>query len=229
MFNHVEERVGNVVPLPVKAHRVKADAVREDRDNRYRKLLGDDGWFRLPRIVRERFEKKLEDGETRLYRREVVETTMNLAGRALAHIARVVGGPLPFNANAVGPANVVVTENAELAAQTWTRIYARRGRFPQVITSAKRFHGPTGLEECLGYGLLMRLRLVEERGALVFRSVGYAIELFGRTLALPTWLEPGRCDVIHRDIGHGHFTFTLELRHRVFGQLIRQVAVFKEV
>ena len=229
MLNHVQERINKVVPLPMKARGVDVGTVHKGRDGRYRELLGDDGWFRLPRIVRERFEKKLEDGDTRLYRGEVVETTMNLAGRALAHLARAVGGPLPFTANAVGPANVVVTENADLAAQTWTRIYARRGRFPQVITSAKRFHGPTGLEECLGYGLLMRLRLVEERGALVFRSIGYAIEIFGRTIALPDWLGPGRCDVIHRDIGHGHFTFTLELHHKVFGQLIRQVAVFKEV
>ena len=141
----------------------------------------------------------------------------------------MVGGPLPLTPKAVGPANVIVTENAALGAQTWTRVYARDGRFPQVITSAKRFAGPTGLEECLGYGMLMRLKLLEEDGALVFRSTGYAIEMFGRTMALPDWLGPGRCDVIHRDVGDDQFTFTLELHHKLFGLLIRQVAIFKEV
>ena len=199
------------------------------KDQRYRTLLGEVGWFRLPRAVRDRFSKKLNDGETRIYKGEVVETKMNFAGRWLACAARLVGGPLPLTSDSVGPAHVIVTENATLGAQTWTRIYAREGQFPQVITSAKRFKGPMGLEECLGHGLLMRLRLLEDRGALVFRSTGYAIEILGRVMRLPAWLSPGRCDVIHRDIGHGHFTFTLELHHNLFGLIVRQVAIFKEV
>ena len=234
MFNEVHRQTGNVVQLPIAVRPVHKEPAQEEacsrtKETRYRTLLGEPGWFRLPAVVRERFARKLNDGETRVYKGEVVETKMNLIGRVLAHGARLVGGPLPLTPNAVGPATVIVTENAPLGAQTWTRIYAREGRFPQVITSAKRFKGTTGLEECLGHGLLMRLRLVEDQGALVFRSTGYAVELLGRTIPLPAWLAPGRCDVIHRDIGHDHFTFTLELHHKLFGLLVRQVAVFKEV
>lgn len=229
MFKEVIREAGNVVPLPVARRTAMQLDHPQDEDTRYRRLLGDRAWFRLPPVVRNRFAKKLNDGETRIYKGEVVETTMHWVGRWLAQAARIVGGPLPLTANAVGPANVVVTENAALGAQTWTRVYAREGRFPQVITSAKRFAGPTGLEECLGYGLLMRLRLIEDNGALIFRSTQFAIELFGRTIPFPAWLGPGRCDVIHRDIGHGHFTFTLELHHKLLGLLIRQVAIFKEV
>lgn len=229
MLRTLHPRTGNVVPLPILTRPANSELAYEKEDDRYRKLLGTKAWMRLPKVVRSRFKKKLEDGETRLYKGEVVETMMTWTGRLIAHCARIVGGPLPLTPKAVGPANVIVTENAALGAQTWTRVYARDGRFPQVITSAKRFTGPTGLEECLGYGMLMRLQLLEEDGALVFRSTGYALEILGRAITLPDWFGPGRCDVIHRDIGHDQFTFTLELHHKLLGLLIRQVAIFKEV
>ena len=229
MPTEVHRWTDKVVPLPIADRPIAAPWRHEIEDGRYRELLGAGAWNRLPEAVRDRFTRKLDDGQTRIYKGEVVETTMSWMGRLLAHGARIVGGPLPLTPNGVGPATVIVAENATLGAQTWTRIYACEGSFPQVITSAKRFRGPTGLEECLGYGLLMRLRLLEDDGALVFSSTGYAVEWFGRAIALPAWLAPGRCDVIHRDVGHNQFTFTLELQHGLFGLLVRQVAIFNEV
>ena len=228
MSNVAHRSTDKVVPLPTSDSPTTKQLRFQKEDGHYRELLGAEAWYRLPAAVQRRFAKKVNDGETQVYSGEVVETTMSWPGRLLAHVARIVGGPLPLTPNVAGSANVIVAENAALRAQTWTRIYAREGCFPQVITSAKRFDGPTGLEECLGCGLLMRLRLLEEDGALVFRSTGYAIEFFGRTFAWPAWLAPGQCDVIHRDIGGGRFTFTLELQHKLFGTLVRQVAIFSE-
>ncbi|MFX8351141.1 DUF4166 domain-containing protein, partial [Acinetobacter baumannii] len=78
-------------------------------------------------------------------------------------------------------------------AQVWTRSYARPSRFPQVIQSAKCFAGPTGLEERLGYGLVMRLAVSVEGppGAadLVFRSRGYRLRILGLDLPLPSLLS----------------------------------------
>ncbi len=195
----------------------------------FHELLGDAAWFRLPAPVRARFSHHPEPGETRVFTGEVVETHMSRAGWLLSQAARVVGAPLPLVAGGVGPATVSVTDDDTLGAQIWTRIYARPGKFPQVIHSAKRLSGPTGLEECLGAGLLMRLELVEEDGAVVFRSSSYAIEAFARTWQLPTWMTPGRCDVIHRDVGGGQFTFTLQLQHPWWGLLMRQVGLFREL
>ena len=123
---------------------------------------------------------------------------------------------------------VTVTEDAASGGQIWTRIYARRNGFPQVIHSAKRFAGPTGLEEYVGYGVGMALRISVEHEALVFRSAGYFLQLGPLRLPLPRWLTPGALTVTHADLGGGTFRFTLEIVHPRFGLLIRQSAVFRE-
>ena len=100
------------------------------------------------------------------YRGKVVATELSRAGRLLAFLARAIGSPLPLTDGATGPALVVVTEDARLGGQSWTRIYTRAGRLPQTVHSAKRFRGPTGLEEYVGYGIGMALKVtVEGRGA----------------------------------------------------------------
>lgn len=164
-----------------------------------------------------------------VYRGEVVLMELSRAGRLLAQLARLAGGPLPFTHDATGPSVVVVAEAPELGGQIWSRSYPRPGRFPQVIHSTKRFSGPTGLEECLGHGLLMRLTLDAEGETLVFRSAGYAVEWLGRAFSLPRWLSPGTCEIRHRPETDGRFSFTLTLDHPYLGRLAHQVAFFTEV
>jgi hypothetical protein len=199
-----------------------------ETDTRYRALLGEAAWASLPEAVRRRFSKPAIPGAVTVYRGRVVLTELSWAGRLLAHAARLVGGPLPLVSGASGPAVVTVLEDPAFKGQTWTRSYARSGRFPQVIHSAKRFTGPTGLEEYLGCGLIMRLIVSAEDGALVFRSAGYAIELFSRVVALPEWLAPGTCEVRHTDRGGGVFSFGLALVHPLAGRLVHQLALFQD-
>ena len=85
-----------------------------------------------------------------------------------------------------------MTEDSASGGQIWTRLYARRSGFPQVVHSSKRFAGPTGLEEYVGYGVGMTLTVDARDGALVFRSEDYFLELFGRRLRLPAWLYARR-------------------------------------
>ena len=201
-------------------------------DPRYRHLLGERAWRLLPTEVQHRFGRHLGAGEAIVYRGEVVLTELSPIGWLIAQAARLIGGPLPFTRGATGPAIVTVTEKPALSGQVWSRQYPRPGRFPQVIHSAKRFTGPTGLEEylgrVLGLGLVMRLTLAVEDGTLVFRSVGYALERGRHTFSLPRWLWPGACEVRHRAETDHRFSFTLSLDHPLLGRLIHQVAFFKD-
>lgn len=215
----------------------KADILGEDSssrggpplgDPRFRALLGAADWERLPSEVRRRFAQRLAGGDTITYVGQVLETRMSRFGWVLAQLARVIGAPFPTRRDGLTPAIVSVTEDTATGGQIWTRVYARRGGFPQVIHSAKRFAGPTGLEEHVGHGVGVALTVDGDRRALHFRSCHYFVEIFGRRIVLPDWLAPGRLTVSHVGCCPTWFLFVLELRHRLFGQLIRQTALFSE-
>jgi hypothetical protein len=197
-------------------------------DLRFRTLVGEVAWAELPEAVRRRFSKCLAPDEMHIYRGNVVATELSRAGRVLSFLSRAIGSPLPLTDGATGPALVVVTEDARLGGQSWLRIYTRPGRFPQSIHSAKRFRGPTGLEEYVGCGIGMSLRVTVEGGALIFRSVAYFLELGRWRLPLPRVLHPGRMQIEHRDEGNGSFAFSLALSHPLFGRLVHQLAIFRD-
>jgi hypothetical protein len=154
---------------------------------------------------------------------------MNFAGWLLAQVLRLVGGPLPTTRCAHVPSVVSVTEDKASGGQAWTRIYACPHGFPQVVHSCKRFAGPTGLEEYVGCGLGMALTVHARDGALIFRSKGYFLQLFGRRWFLPEWLCPGALTVIHAEVPDGRSSFTLQIVHPRFGLLLRQMALYREL
>jgi hypothetical protein len=195
-------------------------------DRRFHDLLPDEEWGRLPLAIWRRFSKRFADGETVVYVGTIEEASFSRAGWWLAQLARVIGGPLPLCTETGVPMVVTVTEAS--GGQIWTRICARSDGFPQVIHSAKRFAGPTGLEEYVGYGVSMALRISVEHEALVFRSVGYSLQIGPLRLPLPPRFTPGDLTVTHSDLGGGVFRFTLEIVHPRFGMLIRQSAIFRE-
>jgi hypothetical protein len=195
-------------------------------DRRFHDLLPDEEWGRLPLAIWRRFSKRFADGETVVYVGTIEEASFSRAGWWLAQLARVIGGPLPLCTETGVPMVVTVTEAS--GGQIWTRICARSNGFPQVIHSAKRFAGPTGLEEYIGYGVSMALRISVEHEALVFRSVGYCLQIGPLRLPLPPRFTPGDLTVTHSDLGGGVFRFSLEIVHPRFGMLIRQSAIFRE-
>lgn len=198
-------------------------------DGRFRKLLGTRAWHRLPVAIRKRFSKRLMQGRSIAYQGVVTGMAMSRLGHCLAHAARLIGAPLPYDLKSVDqPAVVVVTEDVATNGQFWIRQYGREGAFPQTVHSSKRFHGPTGLEEYIGYGVGMALNVEATATALLFRSDHYFLQMFGRRLRLPRWLSPGALVIGHHELGNNRFTFTLSLHSRLFGDLIRQEAVFKD-
>jgi Domain of unknown function (DUF4166) len=198
-------------------------------DLRFRNLLPARDWTALPKAIRRRFSKRLADGATVVYAGEVLETWMSRTGWLLAQALRLIGAPLPIDRSVHVPSVVSVTEDMKTGGQIWTRLYARRDGFPQVVHSSKRFAGPTGLEEYVGFGIGMSLTLHVIDEALVFRSRDYFLELLGWRLRLPAWLSPGAMSVTHAELPEGKFSFTLQLEHSRLGLLLRQLAVFREV
>src|SRR5437764_6429039 len=111
--------------FPAKSRR--ADAGNLLSDLRFRTLISDADWRKLPLSVRRRFTQRLAGGNTIIYAGEVIENRLSRAGRCLAQLARLIGGPLPTS---TGVASVVsVTEDISGGGQVWTRVYARRNGF----------------------------------------------------------------------------------------------------
>ena len=205
----------------------RADAALHDL--RFRTLLGAEAWDRLPTEVRKRFSRRLAGAEVALYRGLVVEMRMSRPGWLLAQLCRPFGAPLPLNRRSGGGALVSVSEDKSGGGQCWTRIYARRAGFPQVIHSAKRFAGRTGLEEYLGRGLGMALRVEALPDGIAFVSDHYFLALGRWRLRLPAMLSPGVTRVTHRQVAGRSFLFGLELTHPLAGQLVRQDILFDDV
>ena len=197
-------------------------------DLRFRALIGRAAWEALPPAVQKRFSKRLSGVAVALYRGRVVRTEFSAVGWLFAQGLRLVGAPLPLSRDGEVPAVVCVSEDARSGGQIWSRMYGRKRGFPQVIHSAKRFAGATGLEEYVGRGIGMALRVEPMADGLRFVSDHYFVMIGGARWRLPRWAEPGRTKVEHHDLGSGRFAFDLELCHPLLGQLVVQHALFDD-
>jgi hypothetical protein len=210
-------------------HRRARNNAAPEEDGRFRGLVGDAGWLELPQAIRKRFSKRVGSGVAVVYRGWVAKTALSRAGRALAILARSIGGPLPLHPKAQGPAIVSVTEDASTGDQHWVRTYTCPGRRPQVVHSMKRFRGATGLEEYVGCGIGMALAVRVAEGGLVFQSDHYFFEIGRFRVPLPHALSPGQMVIVHREETGGLFSFRLTLTHPRLGCLIHHLAYFAEV
>jgi len=197
-------------------------------DYRFRRLVPRAAWDALPDDVRRRFAKRLCGPAVATYSGEIVWTRLSAAGWLLAQLCRLIGAPLPTNASGPAPAAVAVSEDRASGGQCWTRLYGRRRGYPQVIHSAKRFAGTTGLEEHIGGGFGMALTVRAEADALVFASDHYFWQAGRIRLRLPRWLAPGTTVVTHQHLGSGRFAFDLKVTHPLFGELVNQHALFRD-
>jgi hypothetical protein len=201
----------------------------ECSDNRFTALVGQAAWRTLPTAIRKRFGKRLTAGMSVTYQGRVVSMRMSIAGHVLAHAARIIGAPLPYDMSSIDqPAVVTVTEDIAGEGQFWIRQYGREAGFPQVVHSSKRFAGPTGLEEYIGYGIGMALKVSVENKDLMFKSDHYFFKALGKRIRIPRLLSPGVLVIGHHDQGNGQFRFSLDLTHPLLGQVIYQDAIFQD-
>lgn len=197
-------------------------------DFRFRLLLGEERWAVLPELVRARFSKRYSEGQTVAYAGTVDVIEISAMGMLVSRLVRLLGGPLPNCRDAGVPTVVAVTEDMRTGGQVWSRLFSRRTGFPQVIHSSKRFSGPTGMEEVVGYGVGMALDVEASDKGITFTCAGYFWQVFGRRIPIPALLTPGNLVVTHSDGGGGTFTFTLDLVHPILGHLVHQVATYRE-
>lgn len=206
------------------------DSQRDDDalyDYRFRRLIAPGDWAALPDGVRRRFSKRLSGVRLAIYRGEIVTSERSAVGWLLAQLCRVIGAPLPLSRDS-GVAAVVTVGEDSGGGQCWTRQYARRRGFPQVIHSAKRFAGATGLEEHVGMGVGMTLTVAAHAAGIRFRSADYFWQVGGLRFRLPPWIGPGVLTIDHIDQGDGEFLFVLSLRHVWFGEVMHQVGRFRD-
>lgn len=209
-------------------------------DLRFRHLFSDTDWKALPPTVRTRFGRRVTIGEALIYRGYVEYNNVNRWGRVLNIALRLIGAPLPLDRHNAGAAAIVtVTEapsvNGKEGGQIWMRQYARnddKRLFPQIIQSAKRFTGATGIEEHIGRGIGMSLLPCVEGQELVFRAedIFWDVGPKGRKLRLklPRWLGPTVLRAGHEEVGNGCFVFTLRLEHKWFGKMLDQRVWFRD-
>ena len=214
-------------------------------DIRFRQLFTEVQWNTLPPPVRTRFGRRVRTGEALVYRGYVEHNHVNRWGHILNTALKLIGAPLPLDTQNAGAAAVVtVTEapgvNGAYGGQIWMRQYARqdaRRPFPQIIQSAKRFTGPTGIEEHIGGGIGMTLKPLVEGEELVFRAqdIFWDVPRPRKTqdrkklrLTLPRWLGPKILRAGHEEIGGGEFVFTLQLEHKWFGKMLDQRVRFRD-
>ena len=194
---------------------------------RFERLVGELAWRRLPNAIRRRFDHALEPNGQVIYRGRVIKTQLNRPGWLLAQLSRLIGGPLPIESQMDQATSVVVTADPA-GGLLWTRQFARRRGWPQIICSAKRFAGPTGLEEHIGAGLGIALRLQAHADRLSFELDHLFVKLAKWTVRLPRRLVKLKMLVEHIHLSESSFGFYLRIDHPWLGCLVEQIARYED-
>ena len=229
------ERFEEVLNIPVRRTRLNLDACDRVLDAGIarrsgmglRDIVGDAGWNRLARGIRERLGTEPDEGETRLYRGIMTRVALSWAGRVMAYAGRLLGTPMAWSSGENVPCDVHVYRD-ERSGLVWERRYDFGDGPKQVARTVKRCDGKGRLLECFGDKAGMTLRVFEENRALHFVSVDFFLLLGGWKLRLPGLLSPGELHVAQYDEGGGLFRFTMDVNHPVLGCVAEQDGLFRE-
>ena len=190
-----------------------------------RAMVGATAWARLPAAVQRRFGTAHADVSYEGH----MDLRCSLVGHVYAALTRAWGGPLTHINTTALPATVRVSGNG-CGGVVWERCFhtgAASGA-GHTVRSTKEL-GPDGrLLERTDGGLAMSLDVLEEDGALVFRSRRFWWVLGRLRIPVPTLLTPGTCRVAHTDLGAGQFRFTLSMVHPWWGETFHQSGVFTD-
>ncbi|WP_419903093.1 DUF4166 domain-containing protein [Kiloniella sp.] len=202
---------------------------QDDDPLHIRELLGDAAWLRLRPAIRKRFGCDAKLGSTHLYRGKMDKVEATALGLVMAQVARLIGTPMAWSRGSEIPCDVITFDDPERdGGVVWERHYHFTPEKIQIARTTKLVSQKEGLLECFGKHFGMKLKLIEEDGALHFISTSFYLQIFGRRIALPRLISPGTLHVTHRDVGNNWFQFMLKVCHPLLGQLAFQDGYFKE-
>ena len=200
-------------------------------------LAGAAAWARLPAAVQRRFGAAHADVTYQGH----MDMRCSAIGHVYAALARLWGGPLTHLNTTAIPTTVRVSGNG-CGGVMWERCFHtggnsttdaprparndRNDRNDRTVRSTKEIGADGGLLERTDGGLSMSLDVLEENGALVFRSRRFWWVVGGLRIGVPALLTPGTCRVAHTDLGSGLFRFTLSMQHPWWGETFHQSGVF---
>ncbi|HVR67774.1 MAG TPA: DUF4166 domain-containing protein [Verrucomicrobiae bacterium] len=191
-------------------------------DLAFRKLLGEPAWRGLAPAIHARFGVKPLPGQVVEYAGRMTAVRASALGRLFGHLCRLIGSPIaPYTGDDV-PISVFVQQAPDGAGVVWRREYFFPGRGKVTARSVKKVDGADSLLECFAAGFTMRMRVFAEGGSLHFLSTGYFVRLGRWRLPIPALLSPGQTHVIHADRGNGRFSFTMTVRHPLYGETFFQ-------
>ncbi|WP_462386826.1 DUF4166 domain-containing protein [Acidovorax sp. Q11] len=188
-------------------------------------MVGATAWARLPAAVQRRFGTAHADVSYEGH----MDLRCSLVGHVYAALTRVWGGPLTHINTTALPATVRVSGNG-CGGVVWERCFhtGTASGAGRTVRSTKEL-GPDGrLLERTDGGLAMSLEVLEEDGALVFRSRRFWWVRGRLRIPVPALLTPGTCRVAHTDLGGGQFRFTLSMVHPWWGETFHQSGVFTD-
>ena len=202
-----------------------------------RALAGAAAWARLPAAVQRRFGTAHADVSYQGH----LNLRCSLIGHLYAALTRPWGGPLTHINTTAMPATVNVSHNGR-GGVVWERRFhtgvdtqngsgssTHNGNdADRTVRSTKELGADGTLLERTDGGLAMSLDVLEEDGALVFRSRRFWWVVAGLRIPVPTLLTPGTCRVAHTDLGAGQFRFTLSMVHPLWGETFHQSGVFTD-
>ena len=197
-------------------------------DRTYRDALGE-AWWRLDPAIRRRFSVRPRNDAVIRYAGTMNIVWLSWTGWLFAQVCRLFGMPLAPETGEDVPMGIELVEDKALGGTSWRRIYHFPGGRNYTVSSTKV--GSTG-DECIEYinrNFLMRLRLTERAGALVFTSTAYEVRLFGRNFRIPSLVTPGVTTVTHEQLHGEYFRFSLSVDHPLLGRNVFQDGEFYSV
>jgi hypothetical protein len=191
-------------------------------DLAFRRLMGESAWRGLAPAIQSRFGVKPLPGQVVEYAGRMTAVRASPIGRLFGQLCRLIGSPIaPYTGDDV-PISVFVHQAPDGDGVVWRREYFFPGRGMVTARSVKQVDGADSLLECFARGVTMRMRIFAEAGSLHFLSIGYFVRLGRCRLPIPALLSPGQTHVVHADRGNGRFSFTMTVRHPLYGETFFQ-------